>query len=102
MAVSMRVETGELKKSANIIEDKTARYTAEWTKIYTEIASLNVDWKGQSSEMFNKQIEGYRNDFQELGNILKSYTEYLKITADTIEKNEQTLQEAANGLFTGR
>lgn len=97
-----KVETQDLRKSAALIEEKTARYDAEWAKIYTEIANLRVDWQGQSSDQFNKQIEGYRNDFQELSKILTSYKEFLKTTADRIEKTEDAINQAAGQLNAGK
>ncbi|WP_105614143.1 WXG100 family type VII secretion target [Vallitalea okinawensis] len=98
----MRVETIDLRNSSQMIEDKTARYEAEYAKIYTEIANLRVNWQGQSSDAFNKQIEGYRNDFQELATILRSYSEFLRMTAERIEKTENALKDATGNLFTGR
>ncbi len=96
------VETADLRKSASVIEEKTARYDAEWAKIYLEIANLRVEWQGQSSDQFNKQIEGYRNDFEELAKILRSYSEFLKTTADRIEKTENGVKDSAGQLYTGR
>lgn len=97
-----RVETNDLRNSAQLIEDKTERYDAEWAKIYSEITSLKVEWQGQSSEQFNKQIEEYRNDFQELAKILRSYTEFLRAAAGKMEKTENAIKDTAGRLFTGR
>lgn len=98
---NMRVETTDLRKSAELINDKTARYEAEYAKMYSEIANLRVTWQGQSSDTFNKQIEGYRNDFEELARVLKSYSEFLKTTADKIEKTENAIKDAAGNLSSG-
>jgi len=97
-----KVETDSLKKSADLIEDKTSRYDAEWAKIYSEIANLRVEWQGQSSDQFNTQIEGYRNDFQELSKTLTSYKEFLRTTATKIETTEGTIKDSASQLFTGK
>lgn len=97
-----KVTTEELKKSSGVIMDKTSRYEAEYAKIYAEIANLRVEWQGQASDTFNKQIEGYRNDFQELSKILKSYSEFLKNTAENIEKTEENLANQARQLSVGK
>lgn len=96
------VETEKLTASAQIIEDKTARYNAQYQKIYSEIADLRITWQGQSSDTFNQQLEGYRNDFQELENILKKYAEFLRATAANIEKAEDSINSAASSLNVGR
>ncbi|WP_261304023.1 WXG100 family type VII secretion target [Paenibacillus andongensis] len=100
---SMRVETTDLRNSAKLIEDKTGKYVQEYSKIYNDvIANLKVNWQGQSSEAFNRQIEGYRNDFDELATVLKSYSDFLVKTADKIEKTEDALKNAASNLNSGR
>ncbi|MFB9324992.1 WXG100 family type VII secretion target [Paenibacillus aurantiacus] len=99
---AMRVETTTLKKSAEFIEDKTAKYEAEYNKIYTEIENLRVSWSGQSSDALNKQLAGYKNDFQELAKVLKEYAKHLKTTAEKIEKTEESLKNAASKLNAGR
>lgn len=99
--VVMSVETADLRKSAEFINDKTARYEAEYAKIYSEIANLRISWQGLSSDTFNKQIEGYRNDFDELARVLKSYAEFLKTTAEKIERTENAIKDAAGNLSIG-
>lgn len=102
MANKFSVETQSLKKSSQVIEDKTARYDAEVAKLYAEIANLRIEWQGQSSDTFNEKIEGYRNDFDELAKILREYSTFLRNTADRYEKTENSINDAASGLNIGR
>ncbi|GKU29320.1 WXG100 family type VII secretion target [Clostridium folliculivorans] len=97
-----KVSTEELRRSSTVILDKTAMYEAEYAKIYAEIANLRVEWQGQASEAFNKQIEEYRNDFQELAKILKSYAEFLRTAAGNFEKTEDNLQNRIKNLRVGK
>ena len=99
---NFKVETAELRKSADLIEEKTKNYDAEWAKIYSEITNLRVEWQGQSSDQFNARIDGYRKDFQELAKVLRSYVEFLKSAADKIEKTENAIKDSAGQLYTGR
>ncbi len=94
----MRVTTEELRRSASVLEEKTARYQSEYEKIYAEIANLRVEWSGSSSDTFNTQIEGYKPDFIELATTLKAYSEFLKTTAQKIEETERTSMDAARKL----
>lgn len=102
MSAKFTANTAEIRKSAQTIEDKTQQYNTEWAKIYTEIENLRVEWEGESSETFNTQLEGYRNDFQELANILNDYAEFLITTATKIEQTEEALKSSASQLSAGR
>lgn len=102
MSNKFSVETQALKKSSQVIDDKTARYDAEIAKLYAEIANLRVEWQGQSSNTFNEKIEGYRNDFEELAKILREYSTFLRNTANHYEKVENSVNDTAGGLNIGR
>jgi len=102
MAHEWEVTTERLVSSANVIEEKTANYNSEWAKLYTELQSLkSTQWQGVASDTFNSKLEAYRNDFQEMSDVLISYVEYLKSAAENYVKTEEALKEAASGLHTG-
>jgi len=102
MAREWEVTTERLENSAQIIEDKTRAYNTEWNKLYTEIENLkSAQWKGIASDTFNKKLEGYRNDFEEMSTILTSYVEFLRSAAKNYETTENTLKDEAESLYTG-
>lgn len=96
------VTTERLVSSAGVIEEKTAKYNAEWAKLYTELQNLkSSQWQGVASDTFNSKLEGYRNDFEEMSKVLLSYAQYLRTTADNYVKTEESLRDAAGNLHTG-
>ena len=102
MANKWSVTTENLVTSAQKIEDKTARYTTEWNKLYTELQNLkSAQWQGIASEAFNSKLEGYRNDFEEMGKVLTAYVEYLRTAAENYVKTEEALKDAAGNLHVG-
>ena len=102
MVSEWAVTTERLESSAGVIEDKTARYNAEWEKLYTELQNLkSAQWQGIASETFNTKLEGYRNDFQEMSNVLLSYATFLRTAAANYKSTEEALKEAASSLYTG-
>lgn len=102
MANEWAVTTERLVSSANVIEEKTAKYNSEWVKLYTELQSLkSSQWQGIASDTFNSKLEAYRNDFEEMSKILLSYATYLRSAADNYVKTEEALKDAASGLHTG-
>ncbi|ETT13422.1 type VII secretion system target protein [Fusobacterium sp. CM21] len=102
MAKEWSVTTEKLVSSANVIEEKTGKYRAEWQKLYTELQNLrSAQWKGVASDTFNDKLEGYRNDFQAMEDVLKQYAGFLKSAADSYTKTENSLKDAAGNLNTG-
>jgi WXG100 family type VII secretion target len=101
-APGFHVTTEDLRRSSNVLNDKTSRYEAEYQKIYSEITNLRVQWQGQSSDSYNSQLEGYRNDFQELAKVLKDYSQFLVSTADKYEAVERKNTEDAQRLPKGK
>lgn len=102
MAKEWAVETEKLESSAQVIEEKTAQYNSEWEKLYTELENLrSAQWKGIASDTFNSKLEGYRNDFEAMSEVLLSYAEFLKSAANSYKNTEDSLNDAAGNLYTG-
>ena len=102
MANSWAVTTERLVASANVIEEKTTKYNAEWAKLYTELQNLkSTQWQGIASDTFNSKLEAYRNDFEEMSSVLMSYVEFLRTTAENYVKTEEAVKDSANTLHTG-
>lgn len=97
-----KVEPENLVKSAKTIEDKTVRYEGEVKKIYSEITNLTLSWKGQTSESFNKQLEAYHNDFDELAKTLRLYTQFLNDSAKRYSTVDSKLAQDAQRLKIGK
>ena len=102
MAKEWNVTTEELRKSSDLIEDKTTEYNAAWSRLYTEIENMKgSQWSGVANEAFNARLEGFRNDFEEMSKVLMSYAEYLKAAAVNYETTEDAIKNAASRLNVG-
>ena len=90
------VTTEKLRTSAAAIQDKTTKYNAEYTKLYTELQNLRSNqWKGVASDAFNTKLEGYRDTFVELENVLKKFAEGLLSIAQNYEETEERIRSTA-------
>lgn len=97
-----KVTTEELNKSSGIIMEKMGTYNVKWQNIYTEVQALvGVNWAGETSEMFNQRLEGYRNDFEAMSKVLTEYASFLSTTAANIAQTEEALKNAASQLHVG-
>ncbi len=62
---------------------------------------MGVNWQGETSEMFNQRLEGYRNDFEAMATVLTEYASFLSTTAATISQAEEALKSTASQLHIG-
>lgn len=99
MANAWAVTTEKLEKAAEGILEKTSRYNAEYTKLYTELQSLkSAQWQGIASDAFNAKLDSYRNTFEQLETVLKDFAEGLKIRARNYNDTENAVKDAADAL----
>lgn len=102
MASEWAVTTERLESSATVVEEKTAKYNTEWAKLYTELQNLrSAQWQGIASDALNTQLEGCRNDFEEMSKVLTSYVEFLRSAATNYKNTEEALRDAAGNLYAG-
>lgn len=102
MAAEFKVTTSKLDTSAGDLMDLNANYKSKWENIYIEVGELvGVSWEGETSEAFNERLEDYRNDFQEMYNVIEDYAGFLMTTAYKIRQAENTLASQASQLHIG-
>ncbi|OPY59244.1 MAG: hypothetical protein A4E55_00297 [Pelotomaculum sp. PtaU1.Bin035] len=97
-----KVEPQRLNNSAKVINDKVSEYNREVAGIYSAIDNLAVEWKGQTSDTFKQQIEGYRNDFDKIAEILTGYSNMLVKAATKYDTTDSKLAGDAKRLSIGK
>lgn len=95
------VKTEDIVKSANIIKEKSARFEAEYKKLYSEIANLSVDWKGQSSSAFNSSLNEYKGKLEEMSKLLETFNAAILQAAKKYDDTDAQLASRASSLFKG-
>jgi uncharacterized protein YukE len=63
---------------------------------------MRCSWTGEANQAFCSRLEGFRNDFEELGRILIHYVEYLREAAKYYRNVEESLKAEAGKLNVGR
>jgi WXG100 family type VII secretion target len=102
MAREWKVRTEKLTHSAGVVLDKNTKYEQEWKKLYSEIEQLkSAKWTGVASDEFNRSLESYKPNFEEMGKTLKKYAEALQKIAQNYEKTEDSIKGAAGSLHRG-
>lgn len=101
MPTMFDVTPEELKNSASKISTMESEWIKEVNTIYAAVNELNVSYKGEASEIFTKQLEGYQNDFEAAKKALTEYVDFLTNYASDIQKKEEELKQQASQLSVG-
>lgn len=99
---SFKVTPEELEASAKKIESQTQEFQNVYNSIYAAVEDLRVAYQGETSEVFNRQIEAYRNDFEAALAALNRYIEFLVKYANRMRKTEEDLKSKAGTLKIGK
>ena len=95
------VDTELLKSVAGKLSSNLDVYSADYKRLYTEIASMMVEFNGEASTTFNQRIEGYRTSFEELEAVVEGMVQYLQDVATGYELGEEALTAEAAKLASG-
>ena len=82
----IKVDTAELKKSADRIEKHLQSFVTELNALYNDdIYQIADGWKSKDSyEWINKFVD-YISDLKEIGNSIEGYIAFLRMAADEYE-----------------
>jgi WXG100 family type VII secretion target len=98
----LRVTPAQLAQAATRLNGQIQQYNSAYNKIYTEVTTLRGTWSGEANQKFSQQLEGFRDDFIALENLLKQYEQFIRDSARNYDTTEQRLVQDANALPTGR
>ncbi len=97
------VATEELKSAAQKVDDMAQSYNESYTELYSIINSLSETgiWQGEDNQAYVQQIEQFRNDFEAMEQLMRSYADFLRKAAEgykTIQNN--TTEQVSKKLVT--
>ena len=96
------VETTELDRTANQVEELANTYKSTYGALFTTVQELQNSWAGEDNTAFTTQIEGFRNDFENMERLMRDYADYLRRTAESYRSTQDSLvNQAKSTLSTG-
>ncbi len=98
MAMSIRVEPSKLEAAATQIDNQAAEYKRLYEQLYTEVESMASSWQGSDNLAFTSQINGFREDFNMMYQLMMQYSEFLKNSANTYRQTQQEVADQARRL----
>ncbi len=96
---SIKVTPETLRSKADEIIDKAGQYYTTYGELLEEARALTTDgWKGDDATKFYDQIDGFRDDFKKMKELMDEYAEFLKEAASSYEANQQNIIDTISSL----
>ena len=85
------VDTEKLVSTSDKVLSQADSYMSIANQLFNEVGSMGVAWNGKDNEAFVNQINGYRDNFEQLDKLLRQYAEML-LTVD--KEYRETLRDS--------
>lgn len=87
-----------LRNAATSIEDLANQYKSQYEAFYGETNAMASAWQGKDNLAFINQIDGFKDDFTKMYNLMVQYAEFLRTTAKTYDTAQETITQQARKL----
>jgi len=98
MGTTIIVDPEKLKTAATAIKGQTEEYEKQYKALYTEVDNMESAWKGADNVAYTTQIKGFTDDFQNMIDLLKQYSEFLDSSAKTYKTTQDEIIAGAKKL----
>jgi len=95
------VETARLDNTAAQVENMADSYKSSYTSLFSTVQEMQNAWAGEDNTAFTNQIEGFRNDFQNMEKLMRDYAAYLRKAAATYRETQDNVAATARTLSQG-
>lgn len=96
---SITVTTEELRKSAERVDGIAKEYGEVYDALLNDIATFtSTDWKGDDADAFRNQVEGFRQDFYNMKNLMNEYANHLRQSAIDYEEAQRRITQGASSV----
>lgn len=98
MATIIKVTPELLTAAATEIEGKATNYQAQYQKLYDATNAMSASWTGKDNLAYTTQIEGFRDDFDKMYNLMTEYATFLKNAAKSYSETQDIIEKQAKTL----
>ena len=95
------VETSQLDTTANQVDQLANDYESEYNALFSTVQDLQNAWAGEDNVAFTTQIEGFRDDFQRMTQLMRDYAAYLRKAAAAYRETRGNVVSQAKTLSQG-
>ena len=98
MAKTIQVTPEQLESTAGKIESLAADYKTQYDQLYSETNAMASTWSGKDNVAFVNQIDGFKDDFAKMKDLMDRYVEFLKDSAAKYRDTQDSVVAAAKKL----
>lgn len=98
MGVKIVVDTQHLLPASNSITEKANTYRQIKDNLFHEINYMGSNWQGSDNLAFVNQVNGFKDDFDQLHAILLQYAEMLQLVDKEYQKAISESLSIANSI----
>lgn len=96
---SIVVTPEELKNAASNVDNLAIEYDKEYEALFQEVETLTTtDYTGDDATAFRNQVEGFRDDFNKMKQLMNEYADYLRQAAATYEDTQSNVKNQIASL----
>lgn len=101
MAANTIITSDSMRSLAGTLENLANDYTGIFTsRLYgTVVTDVKKAWIGEDADAVVNQLEGFRNDFENLVKVVNQYADYLRKAAKTYDDTQESLKQQAAALI---
>jgi WXG100 family type VII secretion target len=98
MARTIKVDPAQLNSTATQVDSAAGEYRKLYAKLFTDVGGMRAAWQGVDNQAFTTQIEGFRQDFELMAQLMDEYSTFLKTAAKTYQQAQDEVVSQAQRL----
>lgn len=96
---SIKVTTENLRNAASTVDNLAIEYNQEYAALFQDVETLtSTDYTGDDASAFRSQVEGFRDDFNKMKQLMNEYANYLRQAAATYEDTQANVKNTIASL----
>ena len=98
MSDIIKVQQSELLSESKNIEHYRSVFNGAYGDIYAKVKELRNSYDGPDAVAFEEKIQGLRDDFEKMDDILSKYAKFLEKAYDTYHQAQENVKSRAGNL----
>jgi len=95
---SIRIEPERLTSTAGNVEAAAGRYQQAYTRLFSEVDTMQAAWDGADNQAFANQVRGFKEDLQRMKTLMDEYAQFLRQSATAYTNTQNHVIEQAKRL----
>lgn len=98
MARSITVDPAKLDSASAKIDQQAGDYERVYKQLFNEVDGMAAAWQGADNLAYVNQVKGFMDDLQKMTELMRQYSEFLKMSATTYRNTQSEVINAAKRL----